>query len=224
VEVGVAGAAHAVLEGHRHQPPDHLVAVDPVVLSTDPDAVVLQVADRDLEGLGPSLGQQPPGLGAAAGGQQRHALGRAEAVVEGLHPLVDPLAPMLPRLVEPVPVQLAWIGAQDLAAEPLDRLDLDPLGGVESAGRLHGAHVRLQRLGSRQRLQVVGALLGGSGLEGRQQRPGGQLGAWVSPPQRRAALSSGGRVEALEHGPHLLGAGGPLQAGRGGRAADEPAR
>ena len=89
------------------------------------------------EGLGASVGQQPPDLGAAAGGQQRHALGGAEAVVERLHPLVDPLAPMLPRLVEPLPVQLARVGAQDLAAEPLDRLDLDPLGAAQPARRLH---------------------------------------------------------------------------------------
>jgi hypothetical protein len=75
VEVGVAGAAHAVLEGHRHQPPDRLITVDPVVITADPDAVALQVADRNMEGFGPSLSQQPSHLGAAAGGQQRHALG-----------------------------------------------------------------------------------------------------------------------------------------------------
>ena len=45
VEVGVAGAAHAVLEGHRHQPADRLVAVGAVVVAADPEAVALQVAD-----------------------------------------------------------------------------------------------------------------------------------------------------------------------------------
>jgi hypothetical protein len=84
----------AVLERHRQHAGVDVVAVDAVVVAADPDPVALQVADRDREGLGPSVGQQPPGLRAAAGGQQRHALGAGEAVVEGLHPLVDPLAAM----------------------------------------------------------------------------------------------------------------------------------
>jgi hypothetical protein len=70
VVLRVAGAAHAVLEGHRHQPPDRLIAVGAVVVTADPEAVALQVADRNREGFGPSFGQQPLGLGAAAGGQQ----------------------------------------------------------------------------------------------------------------------------------------------------------
>src|SRR5512132_3281459 len=115
-----------MLEGHRHQPPDRRVAVGPVVVSAHPDAVALQIPDADLEGLVAALGQQPTDLGVAAGSQQRHALGAGEAVVERLHALVDPLATVLPGLVEPLPVQLARIGVQDLAAEPLDRLGLDP--------------------------------------------------------------------------------------------------
>jgi hypothetical protein len=75
VGVGVAGAAHAVLERHRHQPPDGLVAVGAVVVAADPDAVALQVADGDRERLGARLGDLPPHPIAAPGGQQRHALG-----------------------------------------------------------------------------------------------------------------------------------------------------
>jgi hypothetical protein len=222
VEVGVAGAAHAVLEGHRHQPTGHLVAVNPVVVAADPDAVALQVADRHGEGLGPSLGQQPPGLRVGAGGQQRDALGGAEAVVEGLHPFVDPLAPMPPGAGECFAVQLARIDLEDLAAEPFDRLGLDPLGAAQPAGRLDRPHVALERLGSGQCLQIRDALLSGPGLERLQRGAGGQLGARVGPQERRAALLAGGRVQALEHRPHLLGTGGPFQSGRGGGAAHEP--
>jgi hypothetical protein len=82
VVLGVAGAAHAVLEGHRHQPPCRRVAVGAVVVAADADAVPLHIPDADLEGLGAALGQQPPDFWAAGGGQQRHALGGAEAVVE----------------------------------------------------------------------------------------------------------------------------------------------
>jgi hypothetical protein len=57
VAVGVAGAAHAVLEGHRHQPPDRRVAVGAVVVAAHAEAVAFQVADRDSEGLGSSVGQ-----------------------------------------------------------------------------------------------------------------------------------------------------------------------
>jgi hypothetical protein len=130
VAVGVAGAAHAVLEGHRHQPPGRLVVVGAVVIAADPEAVALEVADRRLEGVGASVGQQPAGLGAADGGQQRHALGAGEAVIEGLHSLIDPLAPVLPRPLEPVPIQLAGVSPEHLAAEPLDRLYLHPLGAA----------------------------------------------------------------------------------------------
>ena len=103
--VGVACAAHAVLEGHRHQPPDRLVAVGAVVVAAHAEAAALQVANGHLEGLTAAVGEQPPHLGATAGGQQRHALGRAEAVVEGLDPLIDSLAPMLPGPLEPLPIQ-----------------------------------------------------------------------------------------------------------------------
>jgi hypothetical protein len=66
-------------------------------------------------------------------------------------------------------------------------------------------------------------LLGGAGLERVQKRPGGQFGPRIGAQQRRAALLPGGRVEALEHRLHLLGRGDPVQAGRGGGAADEAA-
>ena len=125
-------------------------------------------------------------------------------MVEGLYPLIDPLAPMLPRLAECFAVQLARIAAEDLAADPLDCLDLDPPGGAELAGRLDRPHVALERLGPGQRLQVLDALLFGAGLESRQQWAGDQLGTGVGAPQRRAALLAGGRVQALEHGPYLL--------------------
>jgi hypothetical protein len=115
------------------------------------------------------------------------------------------------------------VGAEHLAAEALDRLDLDPLGATQPAGRLHRAHIPLERLGGGQRLQVVHALLGAAGLEGRQHRPGGQLGTWISPPQRRTPLLPGGGIQALEHRPHLLGAGLAVQAGCGCGAAQEPA-
>jgi hypothetical protein len=90
-------------------PPDRLVAIRAVVVAPNPEAVALQIADGDLKGFGAAVGQQPAGLGAGASGQQRHTLGGAEAVVEGLHPLIHPLAAMLPRLVKPVPVQLPRI-------------------------------------------------------------------------------------------------------------------
>jgi hypothetical protein len=73
-------------------------------------------------------------------------------VVEGLHAVVEPLALVLPRLVEPLPVQLARVSAEDLAAEPLDRLDLHPPAAAGSAGRLDEAHVALERLGARELL------------------------------------------------------------------------
>jgi hypothetical protein len=69
-------------------------------------------------------------------------------VVKGLHALIDPLAPMLPGTGECFAIQLARIGAEDLAAQPLDRLDLDPLRAAQPAGRLDRAHVTLERLGT----------------------------------------------------------------------------
>jgi hypothetical protein len=171
-----------VLEGHRRQPSNRLVAIGAVVVAADAKTVALQVGDGDGEGLGPSFGQQPPGLRATASGQQRHALRRAEAVVERLHPRIHPLAPMLPSRGKCFAVQLVGVQAQDLAAQPLDRLDLDPPGAAQPAGRLHRAHVTLERLRPGQLLQVLNAPLGRAGLEGLQQRRRGQLGPRVGPP------------------------------------------
>jgi len=168
VAVGVASAAHAVLERHRHQPTNCLVAIRAVVVTPDPEAMALQVGDGCLEGFGASFGQQPPHLVAATGGQQRHALGGAEAVVEGLHPLVDPLTPVLPGPLEPLPVQLAWVGVQHLAAESLDCLDLDSSRASQPTRRLDRPHVALERLGPDKRLQLLDPLVGGAGLEGLQ--------------------------------------------------------
>jgi hypothetical protein len=168
VELRVAGAAHAVLERHRHQATGRLVAVGAVVVAADPDPMGLQVADADLQRLSPCLGDLPANLVAAAGAQQRHALGGAEAVVEGLHPLVDPLAAVLPRPLKGLAVQLARVGAEDLVAQALDRLDLHPPGAAQPAGRLDRAHVALERLRPRERLQILHALLNGSGPEGFQ--------------------------------------------------------
>src|SRR5919112_2389900 len=144
-------------------------------------------------------------------------------MVKGLHPLVDPLAAVLPGPLEPLPVQLPWVDAEDLSAEPLDGLYLDPLGAAQPTGRLDRTHIRLERLGPGQRLQVLDALLGGPGLEHVQQGAGGQLGARIGAPQWRTALLPGGWVQALEHRLHLLRAGDSLQAGRSGGAADEAA-
>jgi hypothetical protein len=47
-------------------------------------------------------------------------------VVEGLHPLIDPLAPVLPGASECFAIQFVGVQVEDLAAQPLDRLDLDP--------------------------------------------------------------------------------------------------
>jgi hypothetical protein len=69
VVLRVAGPAQAMLVGHRDQDPNRPVAVGPVVLAADPDAVAFQVVDRHLEGVGPALGHLPPDLGAGAGGQ-----------------------------------------------------------------------------------------------------------------------------------------------------------
>jgi hypothetical protein len=130
---------------------------------------------------------------------------------------------MLPGPRECFAVQLAGIGAQDLAAQPLDRLDLNPPGAAQPAGRLHRPDIPLERLRPGQRLQLGDFLFSGPGLEGLQQRPGGQLGARVGPKKRRAAHFTRRWVQALEHGPHLLGAGGPLKAAGLGGAAYEPA-
>jgi hypothetical protein len=223
VELRITGAALAMLERHRQHTVGDLVAVGAVVVAPHPDPVALQVGDAHLQSFGAGLGDLPAGLVAAAGGQQRHALGGAEAVVEGLHPLVDPLPLVLPRPVERLPVQLARVEAEDLATEPLDRLHLDPLGAASPAGGLDDAYVALELLGRRERLQALDALLGGPLLERLQQRPGGQLGARVGAPQRRTPDLAGGGVQALEHGPHLIGGGDPFEAACLRGAADEAA-
>jgi hypothetical protein len=161
VELGVAGAAEPVLERHPHPPTAHVVAVGAVVVPAHPNPVGLQVADADLEGVSTRLGDLPPDPITTTGGQQGDAVGAGEAVVERLHPLVDPLAPVLPGLVEPLPVQRARIGPEDLAAQPLHRLDLDPPGAAELARALHRAHVALERLGPGELLQIRDALLAG---------------------------------------------------------------
>jgi hypothetical protein len=66
-------------------------------------------------------------------------------------------------------------------------------------------------------------VLGGVGLERLQQRPGRQLGARVGAPQRRTPQLAGGRVQALEHRSHLLGACHAFEVAGLGGAADEPA-
>jgi SagB-type dehydrogenase family enzyme len=223
VELRIAGAAEAVLERDGEQPAAYVVAVGAVVVAAHPDPVGLQVVDADVEGLGPGLGDLPAELLAAAGGQQRYALRRAEAVVEGLHPLVDPLAAVLPGPLERLAIQLPRVGAEDLAAEPLDRLDLHPPGAAELACCLDRADVALERLRLGELLQVLDAVLGGAGREGLQQRPGGQLGARIGAPQRRTPHLAGGGIQALEHRPHLLGRRDPLQPAGLGGAADEPA-
>jgi hypothetical protein len=82
-----------------------------------------------------------------------------------LHALVDPLAPVLPGLVELLPVHRAGVDPEYLAAEALDRLDLDPLGATQSTGRLHRPHIAFQRLALGELLQLLDASLGGMGLE-----------------------------------------------------------
>src|SRR5512132_605121 len=52
----------------------------------------------------------------------------------------------------------------------------------------------------------------------------GQLGTRIGARKRRAPHLTRGRVQTLEHRLHLLGAGGPVQAGGGGGAAHEPPR
>jgi hypothetical protein len=103
------------------------------------------------------------------------------------------------------------------AADSLDRLDLDPPRPAQPAGRLNWAHIPLERLGAGQLLQVLNTLLISAHFQGLQHWLGGQLGVRVGPPQRRTALLPGGRFQALEHRPDLLGAGDPLEAGGGGR-------
>jgi hypothetical protein len=116
------------------------------------------------------------------------------------------------------------VDAEDLAAQPLHRLHLDPSGAAQPAGRLHRAHVTLERLRSAQLLKVLDAAFGCAGLEGLQQRPRGQLGARIGARKRRAPHFTRCRVQALEHRPHLLRAGGPIQPGHGGGVAHEAAR
>jgi hypothetical protein len=212
-----------VLERHRQHAGVDVVAVGAVVVAAHPDPVPLQVANAYVEGLGPRLGDLPPEPITTTRREQRDALGAREAVVKRLHALVDPLAAMLPRSVEPLPVQLVGIDIEDLAAQPLHRLDLHPPAPAGPAGCLDGAHVILERLRRGELLHVLDAALDRPGLEGLQQRSGGQLGARVGAPQRRTPHFARCRVEALEHRPHLLGGGDPLQAALGGSGADEAA-
>ena len=76
------------------------------------------------------------------------------------------------------------VDAQNLAAESLDDLDLDPLCAAEPEGRLDRAHVTLERLGSGQCLRFLDALVVGAGLERVQERSGGQFGARIGAQQR----------------------------------------
>jgi len=105
VELRITQAAQPVLERHRQQSTPDVVAVGAVVITAHPDPVGLQVADADLERLIAGFGHLPADLVAAAGGQQRDALGAGEAVVEGLHPLVDPLPLVLPGPLKRLAVQ-----------------------------------------------------------------------------------------------------------------------
>jgi hypothetical protein len=105
-------------------------------------------------------------------------------VVEGLDSLVDPLAPMLPGGPECFAVQLARVGAQDLAAEPLDRLDLDPPRAPQPTRCLDRPHIRLERLRAGQFLHFGDFSLGGASLERLQQLPDGQFGARIGAQQR----------------------------------------
>ena len=95
-------------------------------------------------------------------------------MVVGLDSLVDPFAPMLPGPLQLLPIQLTRVDAEDLAAQPLDRLDLDPPGAAQPTGRLDRPHITLERLGPGQFLQAFNTLLVGACFQGRQ-RPGGQL-------------------------------------------------
>jgi hypothetical protein len=129
---------------------------------------------------------------------------------------------MLPGRAECFAIQRARVGIEHLAAQPLDRLDLDPPGAAQPAGRLHRAHVALERLRPPKVLQVLNALLDGPLLEGLQQRPRGQLGTRVSPPQRRTPDVTRGGVQAPEHRPHLLGRHDSRKAALRRGGADEP--
>ncbi len=207
VVLRVTGPADPVLERDPQQPALGQGAVGAVVVAAHPDPMLLQVADGDLEGLAAGLGDLAADLPAASARQQRHALGAGEAVVQGGHPRIHPLAPVGPCPVERRAVQLVGVQAEDLAADPLDGLDLDPLGGAERARRLDRADVVGECLGAGELLQLPSTLLGGTGLEGGQQRRGGQLGPRVGTQERLAALRAGGGVQAAEHGVDLLGGG-----------------
>jgi hypothetical protein len=198
----------------------HQVGVEPIGVERGPAAVgaVGGVLDEDV-------GVELRITRAAEAVLERHRqhagldVAAVGAVVVAAHP--DPVAL---QVADADLEGVMGVGAEHLAAEPLDRLDLDPLGAAQPAGRLHRAHVALECLRPRERLQVRHALLGGPLLERLQQRPSRQLGARVSAPQRRAPLLAGGGVEALEHRPHLLRAGDPFEAAGLGGAADEAAR
>ncbi len=219
----VARPADPVLERDPQQPTPGEVAVGAVVLAAHPDPMLFQVAQRDLERLAARVGDLPADLLTTAAGQKRDALGAGEAVVQGGHALVHPLAAVPPRLIERRAVQLVGVDAEHLAADPLDRLDLDPLGAAERAGRLHRPNVIGERLGAGELLQLDNAPLASAGLEGSEQRRGCQLGARVGAQQRLAALRAGGRVQTAEHGVDLLGGGLADQAAAGGGLTDEPA-
>jgi hypothetical protein len=126
VSMRVTGAADPVLERDPQQPTNGPLAVGAVVVASDSDTVALQVGDRHLQGLRPGGGDLGADALATAGGQQRDALGRVEAVVEHRHPAIHPLAAILPGPVEALPVQLMRVDAEDLAAQPLHGLNLHP--------------------------------------------------------------------------------------------------
>jgi hypothetical protein len=130
---------------------------------------------------------------------------------------------VLPCRLEAVAVQRPRVDLEDQPGQPLDRLDLDPLGAAHPAGRLDGPHVAAERLGGGEHLQFLDALRRRPCLEGLQQRPGRELRASVRTPQRRVPLLAGREVEALEHRPDLLGRRDPGEAARRRRATDEPA-
>jgi hypothetical protein len=221
--LGVAGAAAAMLEGHRQPPTVGLVTVDPVVLASHPDRMGLQVGDCGSQrGRAGRIHLLSAGR-AAAGGQQTHTLGRGEAEVEGGHPGVDALTAVLPCRIERIPVQRPRVNLQHHAADPLCRLDLHPPGAAGAAGRLQCPHIARQGLGAGQLLQVDNASVGGVLAERRQERPGRQLGARVGPQQGLTALLAGGRVQAAEHCPDLLSGGDPDQAAGGCGLAQEAA-
>ncbi len=206
VVLRVAGAAHAVLERDPQQPPAGLVA------------------DRHLERLRAGRGDLPAYPVAATAGQQADALRAREAVVKRRHPPVDPLALVLPRLVESLAVQAVRVDAEHLAGDPLDGLDLDPPGGARRAGCLYRADVPGERLGRGEGVELLDTLRSGLVLQGRQQRRRRELRPRVGAQKGGAAHLAGRRVQPAEQRPHLLGGRGPLKAAGRGVLADPAAR